>query len=305
MDGTLEMIRDFQARHDREGKVVFITAEDLGNPDGFWPEKDDMCRAFAERTTGEWLWEVDYDEFYLEADMKSVFELLGADPSISAVSFPFRQFWGGFNYVETGLWFLHEFRGCDRVFRWRPGYTYSSHRPPTVLDAEGRDLRSLNWLSERDMRRRGIFMRHYSYVLPKQALQKVGYYTHATWTDEFQNNEHWLRDSYFGLKSPYFIGESGRSKPQWLERYRGPHPTQIVKMRSDLQNGRLNEPLRPTDDIERLLSSRKYLIGRRLMRVYCFFLFFTLRSYRCVRWRGARTYHTLRHGLRRLIGRRS
>ena len=102
MDGTLEMIRDFQARHDREGKVVFITAEDLGNPDGFWPEKDVMCRAFAERTTGEWLWEVDYDEFYLEADMKSVFELLGADPSISAVSFPFRQFWGGSTTLRPG-----------------------------------------------------------------------------------------------------------------------------------------------------------------------------------------------------------
>lgn len=279
-DGTLEMIRQFKAHHDPDNKVVIITAEDVGKPTGFWTEKDEMSQAYAQRATGDWLWQVDSDEFYLDTDIKKIVDMLDADPQIAMVSFPYRQFWGGFDYVETGLWFLYEFRACDRLFRWRTGYRYEKHRPPTVLDENGRDLRGLKWVSDRDMKRLGVYLYHYSYVLPKQAYQKVGYYTHATWTAEFQDNERWLTESYFGLKDPYFIGESGRRKPQWLERYRGPHPSQIEKLRQDLSTGHLKEVVRPTQDIENLLESRSYTLERWSLRAYSFLLFNTRRAKR-------------------------
>ncbi|MGD0167509.1 MAG: methyltransferase domain-containing protein [Gaiellaceae bacterium] len=293
-DGTLEMIRDFQAHYDPGNKIVLITAEDAGKPNGFWTEKDEMSQAFAQRATGDWLWELGYDEFFLDKDMAVIFEMLKADPTITAVSFPFKQFWGGFDYLETGLWFLYEFRACDRLFRWRTGYRYEKHRPPTVLDENGRDLRSLKWVSDRKMKQQGIYLYHYSYVLPKQAYQKVGYYTHATWTTEFRDNERWLTESYFGLKDPYFIGEGGRRKPQWLERYDGPHPAQIEKMREDLSAGYIEETLRPTQDIENLLNSRLYTLGRRSLRVYSFLLFNTRRVKRGLRWCAANAKRPLR-----------
>ena len=45
--------------------MTLVTAEDEGHPDGFWPgEKDEQSRAYASRATGDYLWQVDVDEFY-------------------------------------------------------------------------------------------------------------------------------------------------------------------------------------------------------------------------------------------------
>ncbi|NVM22067.1 MAG: methyltransferase domain-containing protein [Desulfobacterales bacterium] len=271
-DGTVEMLRRFKAESDPENKLVLVTADDECKPNGFWSEKDEMSQAYARQATGDWLWQVDADEFYLEKDMETIFEMLESDPDITAVSFPYKQFWGGFDYLETGQWFIYDHPAFHRLFRWRPGYQYIEHRPPTVVNEMGRNLRTLKWISHKQMRRAGIYLYHYSYVLPKQAREKVGYFSNVAWTDVFRNNERWLKESYFELRDPYFIGESGRLKPQWLERYRGPHPTQIVKMQQDLSMRRLKETLRATEDIEKLLSSPSYALGRPLLRTRLFIL---------------------------------
>jgi len=52
---------------------VIVTAEMCGHRDGFWPgEKDEQSRAYAERATGDWLWQVDVDEFYHPTDIERV-----------------------------------------------------------------------------------------------------------------------------------------------------------------------------------------------------------------------------------------
>src|SRR3546814_12516086 len=52
-DGTLEVLRRFKQEEDPEDKVVIVTAEDEGHPDGFWPgEKDEQSRAYPKRATG-------------------------------------------------------------------------------------------------------------------------------------------------------------------------------------------------------------------------------------------------------------
>ena len=86
LDGSLEFLRRFKEERDPEGKLVLVTAEEDGAPDGFWSEKDEMSQAYARRATGDWLWQVDSDEFYLEEDMRAVFAMLDEDPQISAVS---------------------------------------------------------------------------------------------------------------------------------------------------------------------------------------------------------------------------
>ena len=87
-DRTLELLREFKASEDVEGKVTIVTAEDDGHPDGFWPgEKDEQSRAYARRATGDYLWQVVVDEFYRAADTRLVLRLLAADPSIDTMSF--------------------------------------------------------------------------------------------------------------------------------------------------------------------------------------------------------------------------
>src|SRR5688572_53959 len=79
-DGTLETLQHFKAEEDPENKLTIITR------DGFWPEKDEMSQAYAELATGDYLWQIDTDEFYLPRDMERVLLLLQANPDITAMS---------------------------------------------------------------------------------------------------------------------------------------------------------------------------------------------------------------------------
>ena len=56
-DGTLETLYRFKDEEDPEDKVEIITGE------GFWSEKDEQSQAYTKRATGDYLWQVDIDEF--------------------------------------------------------------------------------------------------------------------------------------------------------------------------------------------------------------------------------------------------
>ncbi len=124
-DGTQVELREFKAQEDPEHKMIIVTAEDEGHADGFWPgEKHEQSQAYAERATGDYLWQVDIDEFYKPEDMHTVLEMLGDDDSITALSFNQTTFWGGFDYVADS-WSLRRgwaAKGIHRVFKWGPGY---------------------------------------------------------------------------------------------------------------------------------------------------------------------------------------
>jgi glycosyltransferase involved in cell wall biosynthesis len=104
VDGTLESLYKFKKEEDPEEKLTIVTRE------GFWPKKDELgndrtpqSRAYAERAKGDYLWQVDIDEFYRHEDMTKVLNLLSANPDITAVTFPTYTFWGDVNYVSGCL----------------------------------------------------------------------------------------------------------------------------------------------------------------------------------------------------------
>jgi hypothetical protein len=264
-DGTLDVLREFKETEDPERKVTLVTAELDGHPSGFWPgEKHEQSRAYARRATGDYLWQVDIDEFYLAEDMERVLAMLAADPGIDAMTFRQITFWGGLDYTVDG-WFLR--RGdanYHRLFRWRPGYTYATHRPPTVLDEAGRDLRKGRWLSGDATAALGIRLFHYSLLLPKQVIEKCDYYANA---DFFRRSGavEWARDAYLALHRPFRV-HNVYQQPSWLERYAGPHPEEVLRMIEDLRASGGTIALRETADIERLLRSPWYPVGRSLVR---------------------------------------
>lgn len=259
-DGTRDAIARFRADEDRDGKVTLVTAEDDGHPDGWWRgEKDEQSRAYATRATGEYLWQVDVDEFYLPADMTRVLDLLAADPSIDTVTFEQRTFWGGLDYWTDG-WYLR--RGAahyHRLFRWRPGFTYDTHRPPTVRDARGRDLRDGHWITGTQSAQLGIRLFHYSLLLPQQVIGKCSYYARATWTNR-PGASLWADEVFLQLRRPYRV-HNVPEYPAWLERHEGPHPPEVTRMVAELRASTPHR-LRATGDIERLLASRGYRAGR-------------------------------------------
>jgi hypothetical protein len=267
-DGTLDILRDFKLHEDVEDKLTIVTAEDEGHDDGFWPgEKDEQSRAYAKRATGDYLWQVDVDEFYREDHMTLVLGVLAGDPSVDAMSFKMLTFWGDLGIVADG-WYLRRGGDCyHRLFKWGPGYRYVKHRRPTVADEHGRDLRARHWLDARATGRMGIRLYHYSLLLPQQVRDKGQYYTRAEHSRVPPSEwDRWMRRSYFSLQSPYRVHNLYRH-PSWLERYDGGHPVQVQRMMEDIRAGRLNVELRPTDDIEKLLDSRWYLVGRTCLKV--------------------------------------
>lgn len=265
-DGTLATVRGFMRDEDPEGKVQLVTRE------GFWPKRDEFgkdrtpqSRAYAERATGDYLWQVDIDEFYRPGDMTSVIAMLQDDPSITAVSFRQRTIWGGLHYAADG-WALR--RGLDvhhRLFRWRPGYRYATHEPPTVLDESGTDLRAIRWVRARDMERRGIILYHYSLLFPEQVRLKAALYDSEK-PDLCPGILEWADRSYSTLDRPFRV-HNLYEQPSWLERFDGPHPPEIVRMMADINSGKIACELRDNRDVERLLRRRSYRTGRAALRL--------------------------------------
>lgn len=265
-DRTLKVLRAFTENEDPENKIIIVTAEDDGHPDGFWPgEKDQQSQAYARRATGDYLWQVDVDEFYKLGDMHKVIGLLRDYPETTAVSFKMRTFWGGFDYLTDG-WYLR--RGADqyhRLFRWDQDFRYITHRPPTVVDEEGRDLRNLSWIPAKETAKKGIFLYHYSLVFPKQVADKADYYGNAEWAKR-DRSQQWARDAFKSLQRPFRV-HNVYLYPSWLERFLGSHPQQILKMREDITAGRLEVDLRSTSDIELILGSKWYRLGRAVLQL--------------------------------------
>lgn len=260
-DGTREVVRVFQATEDPERKVQLVTAEDAGHPNGFWPgEKDEQSRAWVERATGEYIWQVDVDEFYRAADIRAVLTRLAADPAPTAVSFRQIQFWGGFDSHVDGWYLQRDLPEIHRVFRWRPGSRYLRHRPPTVLDPAGRDVRAQRPLTAPQLARQGVFLYHYSLVFPRQVTEKCAYYGTAAWAKR-AGAERWAREVYGELRRP-FRAHNVDHVPGWLERFRGAHPEAIEVLRRDIASGAVPVELRPTADIDALLATPWYRLGR-------------------------------------------
>ncbi len=257
-DGTPDSLHQFKAEEDPEDKLRLVSRE------GFWNEKGEMSKAYAEHATGDYLWQVDIDEFYKPVDLQYVIQMLRDDPTITAMSFKDIPFWGGFSYYLDSWYQMIWNNQFHRVFRWGPGNVYSNHRPPTVLDPEGTDVRRLNWITADEMQRRGIFLYHYSLVFPRQVQEKCRYYGKADWALR-PKAEKWAREVYFGLRRPFWM-DNVYHYPGWIERFSGEHPPEIEALRADLTQRNLNVETRPTEDIERLLSSRWYGPGKALVR---------------------------------------
>jgi hypothetical protein len=249
LDGTLETLYRFKAEEDPEDKLTIVTK------DGFWSEKDEMSQAYAEQAAGNYLWQVDSDEFYKAEDMQAVLEMLCHDPDITAVSFQMLTFWGSPDYITDG-WFLR--RGANiyhRLFKWEAGYQYITHRPPTVVNQLGQDLRSIKWTTGSDLSSRGIFMYHYSLLLPKQVQEKSAYYGVAFPT--ISGGQSWAESCFMRLEQPFHVHNVYRY-PSWLSRFEGNHPSQILQMWDDLKAGKYPVLLRPMSDVEALLASWWY-----------------------------------------------
>ncbi len=258
LDDTLASLRSFKNEEDPGNKLIIVTAEDEGHPDGFWSEKDEMSRAFAKRATGNYLWQVVTDEFYFEKDMKRIIGILSSGADM--VSFRMIAFWGGLKYMVDSFWLIwFRVHNYDRLFAWGKGYEYTKHRPPTVTDEQGKDLRLKRHITAEQMKDKGILLYHYSLLFPKQVERKAAYYSGLR-PYHFEEEGLWEKECYRVLSRPFRV-HNNYKHISWLKRYRGPHPEQVMKMMDDIDSGVIKVESRDNRDVELLLRNPLYVIA--------------------------------------------
>jgi hypothetical protein len=264
IDGTLEKLWNFKREEDAENKIQIITKK------GYWKKSDEFghdrthqSRAYAEKATGDYLWQIDIDEFYLPQDIKYVIDMLRRDNTITAVSFKTIIFWGSINYQADGWYFRRGANIFHRIFKWGKNYKYVTHEPPTVFNANGKNLRDINWRSGNELARKNIWLYHYALLFPWQVKQKTSIYK-----DEkpilCSDIMKWADNSYFNLNKPFNV-ERHYWYPSWLKRYEGKHPPEVIRMMKDIKNGVINIETRKVNDIEKLLNTWWYPICRNIL----------------------------------------
>ncbi|MBN1256895.1 MAG: glycosyltransferase family 2 protein [Planctomycetes bacterium] len=257
IDGTLKVLKQFQAEEDPEDKIEIITR------DSFWEEKGEQSQAYAVRATGDWLWQVDIDEFYRPEDMQRLLDLLVEKPEITAAAFHTLTFWGSLEVLVDGLMLRGAGREFRRLFRFGKGYRYSQHRPPTVLDPEGNNLWKGNRFNGVAMEKAGIMLYHYAMLFPQQVLRKCAYYDSLTKGRRLESE--WVRRCYQNLQSPYRV-HNYYNHLSWLESFSGSHPPQVLAMMEDIRAGRLEVELRPMGDVAELLRKPGYRLGSAVLK---------------------------------------
>jgi hypothetical protein len=281
-DNTLNILKNLKEFEDPSGKIKIVTAEDEGHPDGFWPgEKLEQSQAYAKRTTGDYLWQVDIDEFYQDKDIQRVKDLLSGDTTITCISFKQLSFWGGFEYLVDS-WYLKRFLSeIYRVFKWGQGYNYITHRPPTVINNAGISLKDINCLSSDKTERLGIYMYHYSFVFPKQIDEKVEYYHNVDWAKQ-NKTKWWAEEVYYKFKFPCkaFINTD---YPGWIEKIDTRHPIQIQHLINDLEVAFPGINLRPTNDLESKTNSQFYRLSIVILKVIYPVYFYSIIYYKSLK----------------------
>lgn len=270
IDGTLETLYKFKKEEDIDNKVTIITRN------GFWPKKDELgrdrtpqSRAYAEKATGDYLWQIDIDEFYREEDMIAILTMVQSDPAITAITFPTYTFWGSIDYTVDS-WYLKEgAKYYHRFFKWGANYQYLTHEPPTIVDQTGKDLRQKKWINGKVMEKKRIYMYHYSLLFPWQVEQKVKIYRDEK-PQVFSEMVNWASDNYFKITNPFRV-HNVYKYPGWLLRYTKGHPREVINMIKDIHSGKVNIKLRQTEDVEKLLNKWWYQLAVSKYEIHYFF----------------------------------
>jgi glycosyltransferase involved in cell wall biosynthesis len=198
-DGTTEVLRDLEAKY-RKVKVI------IG--EGFWPGKTAMCNAASSLASGDYLWQIDSDEFYHQSDMEKIIHLLETK-SPDEVDFYANHFTGGFNQVidftNGSTW------GNDipwrRIFKNTPGQSrWRSHEPPVYVN-NGVPTCNGYVMDRNATRDMGIFLYHYSYVVKSQFEFKEKFYGNSEYAEAWKRYEATGIMDIFGIRPKLFTGE--------------------------------------------------------------------------------------------------
>lgn len=197
-DDTIKVIRSIP---DPQNKIKLIEST------GFWNGKTEMCNAWASIATGDYVWQLDSDEFYHVSEIKNLINYLEVEKP-DAVYFNAYHFFGGLDYCidersypdwASGPWF--------RLFRHVPGRSrWVSHEHP-IYNCDGIICNNSNVLNQHETTKLGIKMYHYSYVTESQIAFKKEFYKNSIYPEAWNNFKNDKNYKPLGAQAYKFDGE--------------------------------------------------------------------------------------------------
>jgi len=181
-DGTIEVISNLEKQYPDKIKVV------IGN--GFWPGKTSMFNSVE--PTGDFVWQLDSDEFYHQTDMEKLIGMLEAwQPH--QVEFYANHFFGGFDYCiderEHGWGNDPPWR---RIFKNIPGRSKWLRHEPPVYSVDGFPNERGFIIDREKTLQAGIKLFHYAYVQKSQIDFKTKFFNNDQYPilwEQFQKNK--------------------------------------------------------------------------------------------------------------------
>lgn len=222
-DNTLDIINKFP---DSKCKIK------LANSVSAYSDKDNQINRamrLVPRDT-DYIWELDADELYRDRDLKHMMGIL-AKKRVTYVEMNMYNFFKNIDTIaygtKKGIW------GYDtpvpRIFRYHPGAMFSKHRPPTLLNENGINVKKIKPMLSYNPN--NIKAYHYSYVTNKQVESKIKYYERVfkkPYVDEWYKKV-WLRwdDNRDAVESRFSVHPS--SLGYKTKSFHGRHPKPIMK----------------------------------------------------------------------------
>lgn len=179
-DGTIEYILELEKKYDKIKVII---------GDGFWNGKTSMCNAASKISTGDYIWQVDSDEFYKKEDQIKILKLL-EDEKPDSVHFFANHFFGGFDYCidescynswGNGIPWMRIFKNIPNKSQW------ISHEPPQYV-CDGLICNDGKVISRETTLQMGIKMFHYSYVHENQIKFKDIFFCQTPNYQNYWNN---------------------------------------------------------------------------------------------------------------------
>lgn len=196
-DNTVDILQSLSAKYPQ---VKLILGET------FWNGKTSMCNAAAKFAIGDYLWQVDSDEFYHEKDIPKIFHLLETDKP-DAIHFYAHHFFGGYQTAMGNDQPWGNGIPWMRIFKNTPGSHWISHEPPEYQLADGTVCNKGKVITRDQTNSMGIKLYHYSCVNKKQIDFKTKFFRNNQYPilwDKWKINNN---TPIFGARTSPFIGE--------------------------------------------------------------------------------------------------
>lgn len=162
VDRTKVVIESFD---DKDNKIKHIRH-------GFCNDKVELCNIAYEQSTGDYVWEIDADEFYPLGMMNSIKNYLINNTDVNQINFRMLFFLDFENCIHgrQGERWGDNIDIC-RIFRKETGNKFISHRPPVIkYNTPGRII-----MRDESLKNSWV-MYHYGYVFDWQVERKAKFY---------------------------------------------------------------------------------------------------------------------------------